>query len=152
MRDDVGPQVLIDRSAPALLNNPGGMRLTNEPWEGKSTVQVDPQFVTFDSPRAGIRAMGINLHTYRNRSVRTVESIISTWAPSTENRTEEYIRHVVQFTGFRRDEEIDVRDRATLLKLVEAIVIRENGLNPYRAEVISDGVDSALRDAGQNQP
>ena len=58
LRDDVDPQVLRDSLAPALLNNPGGIRHSPAPWDGKSDVQVDPQFVTFDSPRLGIRAWG----------------------------------------------------------------------------------------------
>ena len=67
------------------------------------------------------------------------------WAPSTENNTEAYIDDVVQRTGFGRNEEIDVTDRTTLLKLIDAIIIHENGINPYRPEVFSDGVDRALR-------
>ena len=148
LRDDVDPQVLRDSLAPALLNNPGGIRHSPAPWDGKSDVQVDPQFVTFDSPQLGIRAMGVNLRTYRDdHGIKTIERIIPRWAPATENRTEAYIRDVVRRTGFRRDEEVDVTDPATLRKLVDAIIVQENGINPYRPEVITD----ALRDAAAHR-
>ena len=146
LRDDVDPQKLRDDKAPAVLNNPGAIRHSTAKWDGKAKVQADPAFVTFDSPVMGIRAMGINLRTYRNvHKIRTIDGIINKWAPSTENNTEAYISDVVQRTGFGRDEEIDVTDRTTLLKLIDAIIIHENGINPYRPEVFRDGVDRALR-------
>jgi hypothetical protein len=133
--------------------NPGNLRPTfrngeHVPWQG----ELPPNgsgYCVFDTPENGIRALAKNLLAYqRKHRIRTVERIIARWAPGTENDTEAYIRHVVQLTGYRRDEELDVGNPAVLDALVTAIIRHENGPPPgrswYTDEQVSVGIVRAL--------
>ena len=143
LRDDIDRQERLSRGI--RNNNPGNIVHSADRWDGMAAVQSDPDFVTFDSPQMGIRAMGVNLRTYRNvHNIRTVDGIITKWAREPGKSPDPYIRHVVQLTGFHRNQVIDVTDRATLAKLINAMITHENGGNPYRQEVILEGVDMAL--------
>lgn len=131
-------------------NNPGNLRPSRESWQGELRPPDPRGYCRFDTPENGIRAMAKNLLAYQNKhNLRTVERIVSRWAPSTENKTEEYIRHVCQLTGYRRDELIDVGDPDTLHALVAAIIRHENGAPPtpagwYSDDVISIGIMRAI--------
>lgn len=131
-------------------NNPGNLRPTPEPWEGRVLPDDPLKFMRFKTPEDGIRALAKCLLTYQNkRNLRTIERIIARFAPSTENNTEAYIRHVAELTGFRRDELIDVGDPDTLHELVAAIIRHENGVPPtpagwYTDTQISVGIVRAL--------
>lgn len=125
-------------------NNPGNIIKSGIDWPGK-VVGDDPRFETFDSPEAGIAALGSNLLTYQRRyGLNTVQDIISRWAPSSENNTAAYVGQVAKALGVKPDQAINVADPATLRKLTESIIQVENGKQPYSDAQLRAGLDSAL--------
>ena len=69
---------------------------------------------------------------------------INRWAPSNENDTKAYALAVAKRLGVRTTDPINIKDPTTLRVFVESIIIHENGGNPYKAEVIDEGVRRAL--------
>ena len=122
-------------------NNPGNIRRTSDRWKGLSASQTDPAFFQFDSPVYGIRAMAKLLRNYCAKyGLCTVREIITRWAPPNENDTESYIRSVSLSMGVGESDTLDLADDAVLQSLVKAIIKHENGLNPYSAATIAQGV------------
>mgnify|MGYP006150708539 CR=1 FL=1 len=69
---------------------------------------------------------------------------LNRWAPSNENDTQAYAAAVAKRLGVRATDPIDIKDPATLRGMVLGIIIHENGGNPYKAEVIDEGIRRAL--------
>lgn len=124
-------------------NNWCNIRISNNPWEGKITNNTDDTFEQFETPELGIRAAAINLRTYKKKGISTVNDIISTWAPSTENDTNSYVQAVSQYLQVDPNAVIDVENPDTMRKLLTAIVRVENGQDGD-ADVIARGVDLAF--------
>ncbi len=101
----------------ADMNNPGGMRAV-----GAST-----GYVSFASELDGMRAMYNDLHIkvtgssdamaarYGEDYTPTLRTLISTWAPSTENNTEHYINSVSQWSGIDPDTPLTEDDIETFM-------------------------------------
>ena len=139
-------------------HNPGNIE-RGDPWQGLAADQsADDRFAVFESPRWGIRAIARVLITYQDRrrardgsKIDTVREIIERWAPPHENDTSAYARHVRQRLGLGGEEipgEIDVHDHTVMRPLVEAIILHENGMQPYDDATIDQG----LRLAGVEMP
>lgn len=120
-------------------NNPLNLRETGIGWMGK--IGDDGEFTQFESPFMGIRAAARNLRTYRGRGIDTVQAIIQTWAPPTENDTQSYIESVSQKTGLSPYEPLKTEDYP---KLVEAMIYHENGQQPYDKELIGSATMQGL--------
>ena len=121
-------------------NNPGNIRKSATAWQGMSPTQSDPAFIQFGSAVYGIRAMARILDNYMARGLTTIQDIISTWAPPTENDTAAYIAAVANQTGIASNATVTSAD---LPVLVAAIIQHENGQQPYTADVITQGVSLA---------
>jgi hypothetical protein len=68
-------------------------------WEGE-VAGNDPRYSSFETPEAGIRAMGKNLVAYQDQhGLDTVQGIVSRWAPATENDTASYVKAVAKDVG-----------------------------------------------------
>ena len=78
-------------------NNPLNVRrYPNSSWVGMKAEQTDEDFLQFTDIVYGYRATLIIIaRTYRKRGWNTVESILTHYAPSTENNTKAYISAVV---------------------------------------------------------
>jgi hypothetical protein len=127
-----------------INNNPGNIRLSRTAWQGE-VPGSDPAFVTFGEPQDGIRAMARVLLNYqRVHGLRTVEAIISRWAPSEENNTAAYAEDVAKRMGVQPEDRIDISDPAILSALCQAIIRHENGQQPYPGATIEAGVAMAL--------
>lgn len=112
-------------------NNPGNLRLGATRWQGQKAFQFDPDFVEFETPEMGLRAlMRVLLTYYRKYRLDTVESIINRFAPPHENATDGYIHHVARRLGVKRRAVIDLESPAVLLALAQGIVAHENGAAP----------------------
>ena len=124
-------------------NNPGNLRLTSVPWEGQASAQPGP-FVVFTSPVYGIRALAKNILTYYQQyGLDTISSIISRWAPASENNTSSYIQAVSQSMGVSPDVPLQLSNPVILQNLVRAIIQHENGRVIYSQNIISTGVSMA---------
>lgn len=109
---------------------------------------MDTAFVTFDSIEHGVRAMAVILLNYqRVYGLRTIQTIIRRWAPWTENDTGAYVSAVVKDSGYSMNAFLVLSDRATLWRIVAAIIHHENGLDAQLIlpVTISRGVNLALQ-------
>jgi hypothetical protein len=114
-------------------NNPGNIRLLNPPagWQGavSRAQNTDGTFEQFTSPVYGLRAIFKTLTTYQNKyGLTTIRGIISRWAPASENDTAAYVAAVAAAVGVSPDLPLSYAQRA---ELVKAIVMHENGVQPY---------------------
>lgn len=121
-------------------NNPGNIRRNSTAWEGLSPTQTDTDFFQFASPVYGIRAMARILQNYFARGIVTPASIAYTWAPSNENDSASYSRALAQYLGV--DANADVSDR--LADVIAGIIRQENGVQPYDAATLAQGVQLAF--------
>ena len=94
-------------------------------------VQSDRAFVQFKSLEYGWRAAFYLLtrtyyHKYR---LYTIRSIVSRWAPESENNTRAYIENVSRLTGIDPDEPIGIPSAqpARWMMVGVAMAIQENG-------------------------
>lgn len=124
-------------------NNPGNIRWGDE-WKGlvPAALRTDKSFCQFTTPEYGIRAMVIILRNYQKKhGINTVSGIINRWAPSNENDTQAYVDSVAQATGVAADQKIDTGDNRFMLKLLQAIIKHENGIQPYSFDVFVRVID-----------
>lgn len=124
-------------------NNPGNIRENERvdyDWIGEAVIDNDDEFEVFVSPEYGIRAIGRIWDSYARRGVRSVEGIISTWAPRNENDTASYIRAVERRTGWHRTDIVTRDDFATL---ADAVIHHENGQQPFSRDFIEYGLQLA---------
>ncbi|WP_296267728.1 structural protein P5 [Pseudomonas sp. UBA6562] len=138
-------------------NNPGNIDYNaRNAWVGQLGLEegvANPRFARFDSPENGIRALGKLLINYRSKTglpgvggkgIDTVLEIVHRWAPSNENDTQAYAQAVAERLGVQTTDSIDIKDSTVLRGIVLAIIVHENGANPYRSAVIDEGVRRAL--------
>lgn len=119
-------------------NNPGNIRDTSETWVGEIGAD-DAGYIKFDTMAHGVRAMTIVLRNYRARyGLKTVRGIVNRWAPRGENDTDAYVRDVANRLGVNPDYEINID--FYMPKLIEALIIHENGYNPLSLAEINQGI------------
>ena len=124
-------------------NNPGNIRRTSINWRGEvpDDLKTDSEFEQFIAPLFGIRAMVRDLRTGARRGEDTIREIISQWAPPNENDTEAYIKSVSRQTGIDPDAMINFD--VNLPDLLDAIIVHENGSNPYADELLFEAIAAA---------
>ncbi|MHC8342266.1 structural protein [Pseudomonas sp. RT6P73] len=135
--------------------NPGNIRhAKGVRWQGMAVAQSDTNFVQFNGPRWGIRAIARVLITYQDKRlaadgsrIDSVREIVERWAPASENDTQAYTLQVARAMGLDPDfEGVDVYRYDTMRALVLAVIHHENGSGPlpggqwYGESVIADGL------------
>jgi hypothetical protein len=130
-------------------NNPGNIRIGPSRWQGQRAAQGDAEFIEFDEPLMGLRALMRLLLIYNVRhGLDTVASILNRYAPPHENATDLYAHNVASALGVKRTDVIDLKDAAVLAALARAIVRQENGKPPeggwYPAEMYERAAKMAL--------
>jgi len=139
------PQLLVtDPNAPRGIrnNNPGNLR--TDAFAGTVGVDADG-YGKFTTPEAGIRAMAKNLIVQQDKhGLNTVEDIITKYAPPTENNTAAYISSVAGAMGVGPADKLNMKDPATLQKMMGAMIKQENGSQPYSDAQINSGVVAAI--------
>ncbi len=117
-------------------NNPLGIRLSHDHYQGLAKEQTDREFFQFESEAWGYRAAFKIIRTYiAKHGCDTVEKIVSRWAPSSENDTEAYINTVTRKSHLPRDMEINPYSEAQMTALVAAMSAVENGREPDLSSV-----------------
>lgn len=104
-------------------NNPGNLR-PGDSWQGM--VGTNNNFIVFSDMKYGTRALGTDLSNKIFRGLDTITKIINTYAPPSENNTVAYINAVSNATGIGANEKINFT-KATLAKLMRAVIMHENG-------------------------
>lgn len=128
-------------------NNPGNIRVGAK-WQGLATPdemtdaqKAEKEFCVFKSPPWGIRAMARTLITYQDKhKLNTVSGIINRWAPPVENDTGAYASHVASKIGVGVHEPINIHTYEAMRPLIEAIILHENGEQPYSSAQIDKGL------------
>ena len=105
-----------------LDNNPLNLKFANQ----KTAIGTDGPFAKFATPADGVTAASDQLSKYFARGKNTIRSIVSTWAPPTENDTEGYIKSVSGATGFNPNQQL-TGDAQTIHALLAAMATRETG-------------------------
>jgi hypothetical protein len=100
-------------------NNPGNLR-----YKGQAGASNAGGFAQFKSMADGIRAASKQIDLYMKRGLNTISKIISTYAPSSENDTDAYIKDVSKRLGKSADAPLTDNDKAQLLA---AIFAHESG-------------------------
>lgn len=138
------------------LNNPGNLEW-GSPWEGlvpreesRYYRQGTPQqkrFCEFVDAAFGIRAIVRTLITYYDKRkaadgsrIDTVAEVVARWAPSFENDTRAYARHVASLMSVDPNQILDIKDYDTMRGLVTGIIAHENAGYRYPDAVIDEGL------------
>ena len=142
-RDQIQTVVARVTSRGIRNNNPGNIRLTDTQWRGEVAVSLknDTEFEEFISPLFGVRAMARILKTGARAGRDTVREIITRWAPPSENDTAAYIKSVSRRAGLAPDEPINFDEK--LPDLLDAIIVHENGINPYADQLLFEAIAAA---------
>lgn len=113
-------------------NNPLNIRKGSK-WKGEKDTQTDSQFEQFDSMEYGLRAALILIRNYidghnsAHRKFDSIESLISRWAPPSENATRNYIDVVAGRVGIHPRQRLNFSDREMMIRLVQAMAHVECG-------------------------
>jgi hypothetical protein len=137
----------VSQSRGIRNHNPGN--IDHNPanrWQGLADPPIEqgvakPRFARFVAPEWGIRAIARLLITYQDRhGLNTVRGLIDRWAPPVENNTVAYQNAVARKLGVGVTDAINVHDYPVMRELVLAIIRHENGVQPYSAAVIDQGL------------
>lgn len=123
-------------------NNPGNLIRTGIGWRGEvpDDQKTDDTFEQFTHPLWGLRALALDLLASVRRG-QTLAELIGEYAPVGTNDTAAYLANVSRWTGIApttRPTRADVR------RLVDAVVLQENGRNRYPPELVDEAVSMAL--------
>lgn len=126
--------LLQDKKMPRGLrnNNPLNLRKSSNKWLGKIYNGSDPAFEQFTSLEMGIRAGMINARTiaHRQKPNNTIEALIRTWAPSSDNNdTAAYIRSVCAYAELKPDYKVDYTKRLDFCTIITAMIYVECGVH-----------------------
>ncbi|MEC9496071.1 lytic transglycosylase [Escherichia whittamii] len=117
-------------------NNPGNLNFAGQ--AGASLEHPGGRFARFETAFDGLRALARQLMLYAGRGINSVEKIISTWAPASDNNnTTAYIRAVSQRLGVDPRAALNMSDPQTMSALMSSIIQHENGRNIYSRELIN---------------
>jgi hypothetical protein len=128
-------------------NNPGNIKWDpGTQWQG--VTGEDSPFLIFADDTWGLRAMAKDLTTKINvDGLNTITSIITAYAPPSENDTAAYIASVSGDTGFDADQVL-AADQPTLHAMIRAIVNHENGDGPSSQYISDADIDTGIQMAG----
>lgn len=114
--------------------NPLNIRKSATRFSGEAD-GTDKEFKTFRTMAWGYRAAITILNTYYKRyKLDTIGKMISRWAPSNENDTNNYIATVCRRTGIPRGQKIHFY-KSEIVAIVSAMSYMENGVNAKQSEV-----------------
>ncbi len=121
-------------------NNPGNLR------SAPNVTGKNGGFSTFASPQDGLSALSRQLQLYGDRGNNTLNGILHTYAPRSENKTQSYIDAVSKQTGFGSRDRLNLHSPEVLEKLIPAIIKHENGTQPFSRDDILQGINESVTD------
>ena len=116
-------------------NNPGNLNYVGQ--AGASLEKPGGRFAKFETAYDGLKAMARQLMLYAQRGINSVEGIISTWAPSSENNTGAYINAISSKLGVDPGAALNLQNPQVLSQLMDGIIRHENGRNIYSGELVN---------------
>ncbi|MFA9342479.1 hypothetical protein V3G67_29495, partial [Escherichia coli] len=90
--------------------------------------------------------MARQLMLYGDRGNNTLNSMIHTYAPRSENDTQSYINSVSAATGFQPQQRMDLHNPEVLKSVMAAMIQHENGAQPYSEDEIQAAIQTAISD------
>lgn len=109
-------------------NNPLNIRVSDQGWKGKVNPSKDPSFEQFETMAYGIRAAIVLVRNYiKKHHANTPTTIISRWAPPSENATSKYLEFVCSKSGLTPHQFISFDSKFNICRLLWAMSIYENG-------------------------
>ncbi|WP_275076887.1 phage tail tape measure protein [Providencia rettgeri] len=124
--------------------NPGNLRDANNKiglqGHGKDTMAV------FASDRDGLAAMSRQLMLDAEKGKNRIDDYIRKYAPANENKTQEYINMVSNWTGFGPYEQLDMHNPDVLAKLMNSMIRVENGAQPFSYEQVMEAIMDSIMD------
>lgn len=111
-------------------HNPGNIVITSDNWVGKipTSQNTDGKFEQFVANIYGYRAMIKTLQTYIRKGYNTVNKIADRWSGKSNNTT--YRNFITSNSILDANEVIAADDYISLMSLVNAMVMMENGKSP----------------------
>lgn len=117
-------------------NNPGNLNFAGQ--AGAALERPGGRFARFETAFDGLRALSRQLTLYAGRGINSIEKIISTWAPGSDNNnTAAYIQAVSERLGVDPQAALNMGDPQTMSALMSSIIHHENGRNIYSGELIN---------------
>ncbi|MEP9807791.1 hypothetical protein ABLV11_00160 [Klebsiella sp. GW_Kp181] len=106
-------------------NNPLNIRFSgNNNWAGKGS-DNGSGFENFDSAEHGLRAGLKLIRNHIGNGKDTLQSLISTWAPPSENDTKQYAQAVSRKTGIPVDAQLNPNDPQQMTAVAKAMAEQE---------------------------
>lgn len=150
--EDDGPETIYPVDGPASQyaqslkrgernNNPGNLNFAGQ--AGAMLEGSGGRFAKFQTAYDGLRAMARQLMLYAKRGINSVEGIISTWAPSSENNTGAYVNSISSRLGVDPKAALNLQNPQVLSQLMNGIIHHENGRNIYSSELVSRAASGA---------
>lgn len=125
-------------------NNPGNLRDANNKI-GLQGPKGDKMAV-FASDRDGLAAMSRQLMLDAEKGKNRIDDYIRKYAPANENKTQEYINMVSNWTGFSPYEQLDMHNPDVLAKLMNSMIRVENGAQPFSYEQVMEAIMDSIMD------
>lgn len=124
-------------------NNPGNLNFAGQ--AGATLERPGGRFAKFETAYDGLLALSRQLILYSRRGINTVEKIISTWAPASDNNnTSTYIQTISQRLGVNPRAALNMGDPHTLSALMNSMISYENGRNIYSPELINQAAVAGI--------
>ncbi|WP_434774135.1 lytic transglycosylase catalytic [Pantoea agglomerans] len=150
--EDDGPEAIYPVDGPASQyaqtlkrgernNNPGNLNFAGQ--AGAMLEGSGGRFAKFQSAYDGLRAMARQLMLYAKRGINSVQGIISTWAPSSENNTGAYVNSISSRLGVDPKAALNLQNPQVLSQLMNGIIHHENGRNIYSSELVNRAASGA---------
>ena len=118
-------------------NNLLNIRISTDKIQGEGQPSQDKDFKQFETAAYGYRAAFKVLRTYiNNYKLDTIRKIISRFAPSNENHTENYIKVVSERSGIPENDTVYADNREMMIRIVAAMSFVENGREAVMSDVI----------------
>jgi len=110
-------------------NNPGNLNFVGQTGATMETGVDHPRFARFRTMDDGLRAMASQLGRYGDRGKNTLRSIISTYAPKSDNNDPAgYAGQVSRRLGIGIDTPLDLHDPETVSRVMDGMIRREQGV------------------------
>lgn len=153
LRDDVNAIIRPETSRGPIVYNPNGKNTlgfrNHNPGnlrDASNATGRNKGFSTFSSDEDGLAAMARQLMLYGDRGNNTPGGILHTYAPRTENKTQQYINDVSARTGYDSRQRLDLHNPEVLKNLMAAMIQHEQGSQPYTEERLKNAIQSAIMD------
>ncbi|WAX22796.1 hypothetical protein MAJJADAN_00034 [Pseudomonas phage Amjad_SA] len=121
--------------------NPGNLEFRGQ--AGAVPEAGDGRFAKFGSASEGVAALVRQLKLYDKRGLDTLDEIINTYAPSSENNTQAYIAQLSKALGVTGSQELDLNNPEVLSRLVKGISRHESGNDWLTSADVMTGLEMA---------